>query len=160
MSGHSLGRLMAKKSMFFQLGSASCRWRYWSRMIACCYFHCSKYVLSTKTRHLSSAICAAIQQCVYIWLSLIRAVKLRNRAMMASSKICSSWQVSLDEMPSNREVLEVLMSRPIGLFSILDEESKFPSANDSTFIAKMEAHLAEMSAGVYHRCVAWKWCNG
>ena len=62
-------------------------------------------------------------------------------------------------MPSNREVLEVLMSRPIGLFSILDEESKFPSANDSTFIAKMEAHLAEMSAGVYHRCVAWKWCN-
>ena len=60
-------------------------------------------------------------------------------------------QVSLDEMPSNREVLEVLMSRPIGLYSILDEESKFPSANDSTFIAKMEAHLGEKSAGVYHR---------
>ena len=40
-------------------------------------------------------------------------------------------------MPSNREVLEVLMSRPIGLFSILDEESKFPKGTDQTLLNKL-----------------------
>jgi len=41
--------------------------------------------------------------------------------------------------------------RPLGLFSILDEESKFPSANDSTFTAKLDTHLKEKSNGIYSR---------
>ena len=41
--------------------------------------------------------------------------------------------------------------RPLGLFSILDEESKFPSAKDSTFIAKLDSNLKDKSAGIYSR---------
>jgi myosin heavy subunit len=59
--------------------------------------------------------------------------------------------VLLEEVRSNRDVLEVLMARPLGLFAILDEESKFPSANDSTFIAKLDSQLKGKSVGIYSR---------
>ena len=41
-------------------GSVSCRWRYWSGMIACSAFHDSYKVLSIKTSHSSSRITAAM----------------------------------------------------------------------------------------------------
>jgi myosin-3 len=34
----------------------------------------------------------------------------------------------------NREVLDLLLSRPIGLISLLDEESRFPQSTDKSLI--------------------------
>ena len=48
------------KTTFYQWGSVSCRWRYWSWMIAWSAFHFSKKFDQLKIRHLSSGICAAI----------------------------------------------------------------------------------------------------
>ena len=53
--------------------------------------------------------------------------------------------VDMPEMPSNKEVLEMVLSRPIGALSLLDEESKFPSANDNTLLSKLHTNLSKYS---------------
>lgn len=44
--------------------------------------------------------------------------------------------VDLVEFSDNRPVLDMLLSRPLGLLALLDEESRFPRATDRTFIRK------------------------
>lgn len=44
--------------------------------------------------------------------------------------------VDLVEFSDNRPVLDMLLSRPLGILALLDEESRFPRATDRTFIRK------------------------
>lgn len=44
--------------------------------------------------------------------------------------------VDLVEFSDNRPVLDMLLSRPMGLLALLDEESRFPRASDRTLIGK------------------------
>lgn len=44
--------------------------------------------------------------------------------------------VDLVEFADNRPVLDMLLSKPLGLLALLDEESRFPRATDKTFIRK------------------------
>lgn len=44
--------------------------------------------------------------------------------------------VDMVEFSDNRPVLDMLLSRPLGLLALLDEESRFPRATDRTFIGK------------------------
>lgn len=56
--------------------------------------------------------------------------------------LCISWQeymaegipVDLVEFTDNRPVLDMLLSRPLGLLALLDEESRFPRSNDKSLI--------------------------
>lgn len=45
--------------------------------------------------------------------------------------------VDLVEFSDNRPVLDMLLSRPLGLLALLDEESRFPRASDRSFIRKL-----------------------
>lgn len=42
--------------------------------------------------------------------------------------------VDLVEFTDNRPVLDMLLSRPIGLLALLDEESRFPRSSDRSLI--------------------------
>lgn len=44
--------------------------------------------------------------------------------------------VDLVEFTDNRPVLDMLLSRPMGLLALLDEESRFPRSNDRSLIGK------------------------
>lgn len=44
--------------------------------------------------------------------------------------------VNLVEFSNNRPVLDMLLSRPMGLLALLDEESRFPRSKDSTLIGE------------------------
>lgn len=44
--------------------------------------------------------------------------------------------VDLVEFSDNRPVLDMLLSRPMGLLALLDEESRFPRSTDRTLIGK------------------------
>lgn len=48
--------------------------------------------------------------------------------------------VDLVEFSDNRPVLDMLLSRPIGLLALLDEESRFPRSNDSSLIGESHSH--------------------
>ncbi|XP_023635551.1 myosin-4 isoform X2 [Capsella rubella] len=45
------------------------------------------------------------------------------------------------EFKDNQECLNLIEKKPIGLVSLLDEESKFPTATDTTFANKLNQHL-------------------
>lgn len=49
--------------------------------------------------------------------------------------------VDLVEFSDNRPVLDLLLSRPLGLLALLDEESRFPRATDRTFIEKCHSNI-------------------
>lgn len=44
--------------------------------------------------------------------------------------------VDLVEFSDNRPVLDMLLSRPMGLLALLDEESRFPRSTDRSLIGK------------------------
>lgn len=44
--------------------------------------------------------------------------------------------VDLVEFSDNRPVLDMLLSRPMGMLALLDEESRFPRATDRSLIGK------------------------
>lgn len=48
--------------------------------------------------------------------------------------------VDLVEFSDNRPVLDMLLSRPLGLLALLDEESRFPRATDRTFIGNFQSY--------------------
>lgn len=56
--------------------------------------------------------------------------------------------IRLDDEPAmqSRSCLDTLLAKPIGLFSILDEEIKFPSATKNSFLNKLESNLSESKA--------------
>ncbi|CAH2077785.1 unnamed protein product [Thlaspi arvense] len=45
------------------------------------------------------------------------------------------------EFKDNQECLDLIEKKPIGLVSLLDEESNFPKATDTTFANKLKQHL-------------------
>nr|XP_037866986.1 myosin-IIIb isoform X3 [Bombyx mori] len=49
--------------------------------------------------------------------------------------------VDLVEFSDNRPVLDMLLSRPMGLLALLDEESRFPRATDRSLIEKFHSNL-------------------
>jgi myosin heavy subunit len=44
--------------------------------------------------------------------------------------------ISYIEFPSNEEIINLFMGKPIGMFSLLDEESRFPQGCDSSLLVK------------------------
>ncbi|EHB00818.1 Myosin IIIA [Heterocephalus glaber] len=64
------------------------------------------------------------------------------------------------EYEDNRPLLDMFLQKPMGLLSLLDEESRFPKATDQTLIEKFEGNLKsqyfwrpkrmELSFGIYH----------
>ncbi|XP_055383448.1 myosin-IIIb-like [Condylostylus longicornis] len=55
--------------------------------------------------------------------------------------IAEGIPVDLVEFSDNRPVLDMLLSRPLGLLALLDEESRFPRATDRTFIEKCHNNI-------------------
>ncbi|KAL1110368.1 hypothetical protein AAG570_007899 [Ranatra chinensis] len=49
--------------------------------------------------------------------------------------------VDLVEFTDNRPVLDMLLSKPMGLLALLDEESRFPRSTDKTLIDKFHANI-------------------
>ncbi|XP_043279614.1 myosin-IIIb-like isoform X2 [Venturia canescens] len=49
--------------------------------------------------------------------------------------------VDLVEFSDNRPVLDMLLSKPMGLLALLDEESRFPRANDRSLIEKFHNNI-------------------
>ncbi|XP_046661582.1 myosin-IIIb-like isoform X3 [Homalodisca vitripennis] len=49
--------------------------------------------------------------------------------------------VDLVEFTDNRPVLDMLLSRPLGLLALLDEESRFPRSTDRSLIEKFHANV-------------------
>lgn len=45
--------------------------------------------------------------------------------------------VDLVEFSDNRPILDMLLSRPMGLLALLDEESRFPRATDRSLIGML-----------------------
>ncbi|XP_052012908.1 myosin-IIIa [Apodemus sylvaticus] len=64
------------------------------------------------------------------------------------------------EYEDNRPLLDLFLQKPMGLLSLLDEESRFPKATDQTLIEKFEDNLKsqyfwrpkrmELSFGIHH----------
>ncbi|XP_045391066.1 myosin-IIIa [Lemur catta] len=64
------------------------------------------------------------------------------------------------EYEDNRPLLDMFLQKPMGLLSLLDEESRFPKASDQTLIEKFEGNLKsqyfwrpkrmELSFGIHH----------
>ncbi|XP_059516951.1 myosin-IIIa [Myotis daubentonii] len=64
------------------------------------------------------------------------------------------------EYEDNRPILDMFLQKPMGLLSLLDEESRFPKATDQTLIEKFEDNLKsqyfwrpkrmELSFGIHH----------
>ncbi|KAJ1530956.1 hypothetical protein ONE63_005792 [Megalurothrips usitatus] len=49
--------------------------------------------------------------------------------------------VDLVDFSDNRPVLDMLLSRPLGLLALLDEESRFPRASDRTLVDKFHCNM-------------------
>lgn len=56
--------------------------------------------------------------------------------MQCQEYMAEGIPVNLVEFSDNRPVLDMLLSRPLGLLALLDEESRFPRATDRSFIRK------------------------
>ncbi|XP_067418487.1 myosin-IIIa isoform X2 [Emydura macquarii macquarii] len=64
------------------------------------------------------------------------------------------------EYEDNRPLLDMFLQKPMGLFSLLDEESRFPRATDQTLVEKFEDNLkskyfwrpkrVDLTFGIYH----------
>ncbi|CAL8321724.1 unnamed protein product [Merluccius merluccius] len=67
---------------------------------------------------------------------------------------------SLVEYEDNRPILDMFLQKPMGLLSLLDEESRFPQATDQTLVDKFEDNLrnkyfwrpkrVELCFGIHH----------
>lgn len=44
---------------------------------------------------------------------------------------------SLVEYEDNRPILDMFLQKPMGLLSLMDEESRFPQATDQTLVGKI-----------------------
>lgn len=49
--------------------------------------------------------------------------------------------INLIEFIDNRPVLDMFLARPLGLLALLDEESRFPRASDSTLIGNQPINI-------------------
>ncbi|KAL2472850.1 Myosin-2 [Forsythia ovata] len=63
------------------------------------------------------------------------------------------------DFEDNQDCLDLFEKRPIGLISLLDEESNFPKASDLTFAAKLKQHLNDSSRFKGERGGAFSVCH-
>lgn len=63
------------------------------------------------------------------------------------------------DFEDNQECLNLFEKRPLGLLSLLDEESNFPKATDLTFANKLEQHLSSNSCLKSGRDGAFSICH-
>ncbi|TNN54253.1 Myosin-IIIb [Liparis tanakae] len=73
---------------------------------------------------------------------------------------------SLVEYQDNRPILDMFLQKPMGLLSLMDEESRFPQATDQTLVDKFEDNLrckyfwipkrVELCFGIQHYAGKWK----
>lgn len=56
--------------------------------------------------------------------------------------------VDLVEFSDNRPVLDMLLSKPMGLLALLDEESRFPRATNKSLIGKTGGVLVSPSFSI------------
>lgn len=61
---------------------------------------------------------------------------------------------SLVEYEDNRPILDMFLQKPMGLLSLMDEESRFPQATDQTLVGETEAPPATCSDIKYKK--SWK----
>ncbi|CAH1772774.1 unnamed protein product [Owenia fusiformis] len=47
---------------------------------------------------------------------------------------------------NNRPLLDLFLEKPLGLFSLLDEESKFPKGSEQSLLEKLQKHLGKKQA--------------
>lgn len=59
--------------------------------------------------------------------------------------------VNLIEFADNRPVLDMFLSRPLGLLALLDEESRFPRATDRSLIGKLKIYIFRFALPVIVR---------
>lgn len=52
---------------------------------------------------------------------------------------------SLVEYEDNRPILDMFLQKPMGLLSLMDEESRFPQATDQTLVGKSGANTPNTS---------------
>ncbi|CAL4059864.1 unnamed protein product, partial [Meganyctiphanes norvegica] len=50
-------------------------------------------------------------------------------------------EVSIIKFADNRPVLDLFLAKPMGLLALLDEESRFPKANDQTLVSKFHDNI-------------------
>lgn len=63
------------------------------------------------------------------------------------------------DFEDNQECLDLFEKKPLGLLSLLDEESNFPKATDLTFANKLEQHLSDNSCFRSARDGAFSICH-
>lgn len=80
-------------------------------------------------------------QHIFTWEQQVKQIyhHCENIPFIKSSLVLKEYlaegvPVDLVEFSDNRPVLDMLLSRPLGLLALLDEESRFPRATDRTFI--------------------------
>ena len=60
--------------------------------------------------------------------------------------------VDLVEFSDNRPVLDMLLSRPMGLLALLDEESRFPRSTDRSLIG-MNVQIWNYYSQIANKCL-------
>ncbi|KAG6634503.1 myosin-2-like [Carya illinoinensis] len=63
------------------------------------------------------------------------------------------------DFEDNQECLDIFEKKPLGLLSLLDEESNFPKATDLTFASKLKEHLNSNSCFKGERGGAFRICH-
>lgn len=53
---------------------------------------------------------------------------------------------SLVEYEDNRPILDMFLQKPMGLLSLMDEESRFPQASDQTLVGKTAVRATSQSS--------------
>lgn len=58
------------------------------------------------------------------------------------------------EYEDNRPLLDMFLQKPMGLLSLLDEESRFPQATDQTLVGKFMVYLKVLKdVSLLHFCL-------
>lgn len=58
---------------------------------------------------------------------------------------------SLVEYEDNRPILDMFLQKPMGLLSLMDEESRFPQATDQTLVGKTAARQRQVHVSNHSR---------
>lgn len=58
---------------------------------------------------------------------------------------------SLVEYEDNRPILDMFLQKPMGLLSLLDEESRFPQATDQTLVGETRSNIWDRPQGAYSK---------
>ena len=55
------------------------------------------------------------------------------------------------EYEDNRPLLDLFLQKPMGMLSLLDEESRFPQATDQTLVGQWESEVSMMMMTMFLR---------